>query len=359
MAERGPTSSCTRRRRGRWWAIVPLLLGVWLLSAVHGLAGSPLASWQGPDGRQYLGRWPDGVVPWFYNPAGAPPELADTGRVTGLLREAMRQWEGVCGVRFTFLGETDVPVWKTVPGAVVVGWGGGRGDGAAAEAGPAWSSTPARIEAEGYLPFTDGRVRLARLFAWDGGGGDGYADAMTLAVLTHELGHVIGLGHSEDPWAVMAATPYTNLLYPRADDAAMARLLYGPPASPLHIPRHEPPQWGETRAVLHFARENDPETPLERLAPAAEQGREPVCLRFVLADAPAGEIEVVLADPSGVFHSGRALRHPGGTARGLACLLAADAMASLGPTWRASLSLNGRLAGEARLATQGRSQTLR
>ncbi len=326
-------------------------LAVLLLCAAPGLAGSLLATWRGPDGREYLGKWPDGIVPWVYNPAGAPEGLRDEALVTGLLREAMGQWEGVCGVRFEYRGGSDAPVWKSVPGTLLVGWGGGRGDGAAAEAGPAWAATPSEIAARGYLPFTDARVRLARLFDWEGGS-DAHTASRTLAVLVHEIGHVIGLGHSDDPWSVMFASPYTNLLYPRADDAATVQRLYGPPEKPGGIPRYAPPPQGALRASgVRFAREGARHEPLAALPGPEAAGREPVGLRFALQDAPAGTIEVVLVDPSGVFHSGQAFPHPGGTVEGLVGLLPADALASLPGTWTAYVLFDGKSAGAAELRT--------
>ncbi len=331
--------------------LATLMLALASPCLANALADDYAASWQGPDGREYLGRWPDGTVPWVYNPAGAPEELQDAGRVSSLIREAMRQWEGVCGVRFEYRGTTDVPIWKSVPGAVLFGWGGGRGDGAAAEAGPAWSATPSEIIAKGYLPFTDGRVRLARLFDWSDGN-DTYTAARALAVLVHEVGHVIGLTHGREPWSVMFASPYTNLLYPRAVDAAAAQNLYGPPKTPLVIPRYTPPPEGALRATgVWFAREEAREEPLLALSGPDEAGPGDVGLCFALPDAPAGRIEVVLVDPSGVFHSGRSFAHAGGTVSGLVGLMPADALASLAGTWTAYVLFDGKTAGKAELRT--------
>lgn len=344
---------CCRQVSCFWLVLarVFVAVSVLLLGAFPVSAGTFAASWLGPDGREFLGKWPDGIVPWVYNPAGAPQEMADAARVTGLIREAMRQWEGVCGVRFEHRGASGVPVWKSVPGTVLFGWGGGRGDGAAAEAGPAWSATPSEIMARGYLPFTDGRVRLARLFDWDDGSG-AHADSRALAVLVHEVGHVIGLGHSEEPWSVMFASPYTNLLFPRAVDAAAAQNLYGPPRAPLVIPAYVPPPQGALHATgVYFARESARHEPLAALPGPAEAGQEPVGLRFVLPDAPAGTIEVVLVDPSNVFHSGQTFPHAGGTVEGLVGLMPADALASLAGTWTAYVLFDGKTAGKAELRT--------
>ena len=45
--------------------------------------------------------------------------------------------------------------------------------------------------------------------------------------LTHELGHLIGFGHSNNPKSNMFAGPYNHLVYPQDDDIRAAQVLYG------------------------------------------------------------------------------------------------------------------------------------
>lgn len=75
----------------------------------------------------------------------------------------------------------------------------------------------------------------ARLQDFPVGGGLHMTDVLVLAL--HEIGHVIGLAGSDDPDSLMwqpkdpdpALRPTFALHKPRADDAAGARFLYGPP----------------------------------------------------------------------------------------------------------------------------------
>ena len=60
------------------------------------------------------------------------------------------------------------------------------------------------------------------------------------AVLTHELGHVLGLAHSDDPNALMFARGGTaGIRTPKADDRAGIAIIYG---SPALLASREPPQ---------------------------------------------------------------------------------------------------------------------
>lgn len=58
--------------------------------------------------------------------------------------------------------------------------------------------------------------------------GDGVAGRQARAVLLHELGHLVGLGHSADPLALMSAQYQSVLDYGLADRAGLARLGGGP-----------------------------------------------------------------------------------------------------------------------------------
>ncbi|MES2603586.1 MAG: matrixin family metalloprotease, partial [Pseudomonadota bacterium] len=76
-------------------------------------------------------------------------------------------------------------------------------------------------ENRGYFPYFDGVVKLNQdPSTWDN-------DEELVSTLTHEFGHLIGLGHSENPLSIMYANPYNNLNHPREDDIRAAQALYG------------------------------------------------------------------------------------------------------------------------------------
>ncbi|MHB8766910.1 MAG: matrixin family metalloprotease, partial [Deferrisomatales bacterium] len=248
-------------------------------------------------------RWRDGVIRYVYNPTGAPELFADPAHVSGLLGRAFGEWEGVSGVRFQFLGvDAGAALADRFDGVVVVGW----------EAGPysAQASTysycqPWEAWEAGYCPFTDGAIRFHPLAGWDQGDRE-FTERGFAATGVHEIGHLIGLGHSDDPNSVLYADPYNHLHHPRPDDIEAAQALYGPPAQLVSAPGYAPPapgatSLGPTRLSIDFAQgpsvaEVGPDTPGDWLA-----------AHVPVAGGVPGEVRLVVVDPEGHFHRGQVL----------------------------------------------------
>lgn len=168
-----------------------------------------------------FGRW-DGAINLVYDPDGAPALFSDAGDVLELLEEAAGEWELVSGIQFNITGiDSDAnddhgSLPDDMDGLVRVFWG--SAGGAAGRAGP---NADFYDSDKGYFPYVDGSVELNQnATIWD-------SQAEIVEVLVHELGHLIGLGHSDSPDSVMYANPYNHLLHPRADDIQVARVLYG------------------------------------------------------------------------------------------------------------------------------------
>lgn len=176
-----------------------------------------------------FGRW-NTTIRVVYDPDGAPAAFSST-KVLTLLAETFGYWTAVSGVRFEITGvnaaapdDQDVSNPAQRDGLVRVSWG--AIGGAAGQAGPAGSFFNSDL---GYFPYEDGSIEL------NNGVGVIDTDSELVAVLVHEVGHLIGLGHSDNPDSIMYANPYNFLRYPRADDIRAAQVLYGAPATAITI----------------------------------------------------------------------------------------------------------------------------
>lgn len=168
-----------------------------------------------------FGRW-NGPVKLVYDPDNAPAQFSQTKFLT-LLDEAIAQWQKVSGVRFQVTGaDRTAPDDVNLPfaqrdGLVRIFWG--PTSGFAGLAGPQFGNFDQSL---GYYPYYDGDVTLNQnASSWD-------SDAELVSTLVHEFGHLIGLGHSDEPVSIMFANPYTNLNFPREDDIRAVQALYGP-----------------------------------------------------------------------------------------------------------------------------------
>ena len=174
-----------------------------------------------------FGRWTD-VIRLGYNPQGATAAFADSQKFLALLTEATAIWSRVSGVRFEILPAGNYPVDHNNPqsfrdGIVAVYWTHSA-NSFAAQAGP---RAGAYNETLGYFPYTDGFVLMNSSCT------SATCESGMTSVLVHELGHLLGLGHSDTPDSIMYANPYTYLRYPRTDDIRAVQVMYGAPANPV------------------------------------------------------------------------------------------------------------------------------
>lgn len=167
-----------------------------------------------------FGRW-NTTVKLVYDPDGAPAQFT-ISKMQGLILQAAAQWEQVCGIKFQLVAtDANAPDDAGLPpnqqdGLVRIFWA--KSDGFAGLAGPDFGNYDQNL---GYYPYYDGDLKLNDdPSAW-------HNDLDMVSTLAHEYGHLIGLGHSENPFSIMYANPYNNLNYPREDDISAAQVLYG------------------------------------------------------------------------------------------------------------------------------------
>lgn len=175
--------------------------------------------------------WRGGTVDWYYNPAGAPADLS-TDTMLNIYRTSIAKWEAVCNVKFNYKGITSATSWRHETYASID-----------------------RINAFGWTTFTDSFASYGG-YAWywydlpnfmadanlsinTKGNFNASNTSQLEGLITHELGHVLGIGHSDQASAIMFANPYNSLEYQRtlrADDIDACVSLYGKGATPTPTP---------------------------------------------------------------------------------------------------------------------------
>jgi hypothetical protein len=168
--------------------------------------------------------WANAVVDYYYNPSNQPGDIS-TDTMLSLIQAAGRKWENVCNVRFNYLGtqsaDPDVNAsFETIDRLNVIGWLPLTGDKAGFDGYVSWwfqGNPPTLVDADMVLNTAAGE-RLA-------------GDPKGLgALITHEMGHMLAIRHSDVQQSVMFASPYNSYAFQntlRGDDAAACASLYG------------------------------------------------------------------------------------------------------------------------------------
>ncbi|GGG47865.1 hypothetical protein GCM10011403_01120 [Pseudohongiella nitratireducens] len=142
-----------------------------------------------------------------------------------LLREAAGRWEKVSGIKIEILqaGNYRDDITASVSRldrVVSVTWVSSA-ENFSARVAPRRGNYDPDLR---YYPYLDGSITLnSRSSRWDN-------QTKAMRTLTHEMDHLLGLGHSDNPNSMMFANPYNTLQYPTEDDIRAVQALYGPPS---------------------------------------------------------------------------------------------------------------------------------
>jgi hypothetical protein len=178
----------------------------------------------------YFGKW-EAPINLVYDHDDAPN--ISQNEVLDIIREAADEWETVSGVKFNIIADSNIIDDRDLDkayldGKVRISWLEDKEDD---WAGRARTYESFYKSASGYFPLEDGHIELNSNYTWSN-------FEENVNILVHELGHLIGLGHSDNPNSVMYANPYNGLMHPRKDDIETVQKIYGKPST--NIDPNEP-----------------------------------------------------------------------------------------------------------------------
>ena len=163
-------------------------------------------------------RWPGAQLTVVYNDANRPAAISKAA-VIAQIQASEAKWSAVCNIKFIYAGETTTAGFSSSDGFNVIGW-----DPTGITAPTTGITTDAW---NGSNNIVDADIRLNAAYSAT------YSPASNLdATLTHEMGHSIGMQHSNIANQVMSGPPdssYDGLATLGSDDIAGCVFLYGAP----------------------------------------------------------------------------------------------------------------------------------
>lgn len=177
----------------------------------------------------YPASWPNGVYKWYLNPNNLPAGVtAEQLRAT--TEGAMGRWAQMCNVSFQYQGTTNA-----LPNTKNAGWPDyinvvgfidfkllGQNTNYAGLTYPTHAPTGSSSVLPSVIIDADIALNNAAPITWTQDNLDGS--------ITHEIGHLLGLDHSDKAASIMFANPYHVPTYNetlRGDDVAGCTAIYG------------------------------------------------------------------------------------------------------------------------------------
>lgn len=201
-----------------------------------------------------FGKWPLGFIPYVYDPTGAPAGFTDE-IMEAVFADAIAEWDGYCGVLFAYGGVTDIlDIDEINDGIVVFGWediGGASG-----QAGPAFGGVST---VWGHVVYGDGSFKLNPNIYDEIGNTPGEVISNALSIRetsAHELGHLLGHGHSDRPDSLMYSNPYNSISHTMESDIEACRKMYGYSTAFDPVPLYAPPGAGTNTYAQLFLTSN-------------------------------------------------------------------------------------------------------
>lgn len=165
----------------------------------------------------------DNTVEWYYNALNQDLSIFSEEETIDVIKKSMRSWSDISGLQFIYKGTTTNNINNTNDGIITIGFWSNeaytnfRGD----TGGYAWIEWRMFTVTDGYMLLnagdnSDGRNIPTNLTQLQG-------------LITHELGHLLAINHSDDKDSIMFADPYHSYEYQailRDDDIKIASQLY-------------------------------------------------------------------------------------------------------------------------------------
>ncbi len=163
------------------------------------------------------------TVEWFYNSLNQNLSTFSEADTINTIKKSMQSWSDISGVRFVYKGKTSNNINDTTDGMITIGF---------------WSNNAYLTEhgssgAFTGIEWTNLKVSEGQMIINAGDNSNSSSIPRNLTelqgLITHEVGHLLAIDHSDNKESIMFADPYHSYGYQtilRSDDIKIASLLY-------------------------------------------------------------------------------------------------------------------------------------